>query len=120
MILDLACRQHDLAQAYEVRNRYTVKDAKIDGVLKSLTHDDYWLFWKVKGSVDGYKVKLMEWAEEGVRKQALKCLGRAYFGMEMGSLETYAGEKWDVLVREYGVGWIREGEKVVIRKPKTK
>jgi hypothetical protein len=120
MIIDLACRQHDLSQAYEVRNRYKVKDAKIDCVLKALTHDDYWLFWKVKGSVDGYKVKLMEWAEEGVRRQALKCLGRAYFGMDLRGLEMYTGEKWDMLVKEYGVGWIREGEKVVIRKPKTK
>jgi len=120
MILDLACRQHDLAQAYSIRNKYKVRDTKIDGVLRAVTHDDYWLFWKVKGSADGYKAKLMEWAEDRVRRQALKCLGRTYFGMDLRSLEGLAGERWDILVEQYGVGWLLEGEKVVIRKPKTK
>lgn len=120
MVLDLACRQHDLAQAYEVRRKYKIKDAKVDGVLKALVHDDYWLFWRVKGSVDGHKAKLMEWAEQGVRSQALKCLGRAYLGIDLQSLEAFTNEKWAVLVKEYGVGWLLEGSKVVIRKPKAR
>lgn len=120
MILDLACRQGDLAQAYEVRNKLGVRDGKVDAVLRSLARDDYVLFWRVLGSVDGYKAKVMEWVADAVRGRALKCIGRAYLGMEVKSLEGMVCQRWDVLVKEFGVGWLLEGEKVVIRKPKVK
>lgn len=103
-----------------MRNKYKIRDAKIDAVLRALVRDDFVLFWRVRGSVDGYKAKLMEWAEDGVRRRTLKCLGRAYLGIELKNLEALVCERWDVLVGEYGVGWLLEGSKVVIRKPKTK
>ncbi|TVY17401.1 hypothetical protein LARI1_G006150 [Lachnellula arida] len=120
LVLDLACRQNDLAQAYSVRLEWGLQDAKVDAVLRALAHDNYFLFWKVKRSVDGYKAKLMEFGEEGIRRQTLKCLGRGYLSIDKPTLEKYTSTTWTLLTKDYGVGWQLEGSKVIIRKPKTR
>ena len=120
LVLDLACRQNDLAAAYVVRQEYRLHDAKVDAILQSLAHDNYFMFWRVRRSVDGYKAKLMEFAEEGMRKLALKCLGRSYFSIDLPSLEEYTNSSWSSLTKVHGVGWQLEGTKVIIRKPKTR
>lgn len=118
LVLDLACRQNDLAQAYSVRHDYGLNDAKVDAILRALSHDNYVLFWKVKRSVDGLKAKVMEFAEDIIKKQALKCLGRSYLSIDQQSLEAYTNTPWNVLVKDFEVGWQLEGTKVIIRKPK--
>jgi hypothetical protein len=120
LVLDLACRQNDLAGAHATRHKWGLKDAKVDAILRALTHDNYFLFWKVKRSVDGYKAKLMEFAEEGVKRQALKCLGRTYLSIDLPSLEQYTNTTWPSLTRDCGVGWQLEATKVIIRKPKAR
>jgi len=120
LVLDLACRQNDLAQAYAVRLDWGLQDTKVDAVLRALAHDNYFLFWKVKRSVDGYKAKLMEFFEEGMRRQTLKCLGRGYLSIDQPSLEQYTNTTWNSLTKDYGVGWQLEGTKVIIRKPRTR
>lgn len=120
LVLDLACRQKDLAQAHAVRIRYGLKDKKVLAVLDALVHDNYYAFWRVKKSVDGHKAKLMEYAEEGIRLHTLKCIGRSYFSLPLKFLEQVTGSTWDALVKENKVGWELKGEDVVIRKPKIK
>jgi len=120
MVLDLACRQHDLTRAYSVRQEYGLRDPKVDSVLRALAHDNYYLFWGVKRSVDGHKAKLMEYAEDGMKRQALKCLGRGYLNIDLPSLEQYTNSSWASLTTEQGVGWQLEGSKVIIRKPKVR
>jgi hypothetical protein len=120
LVLDLACRQGELAEAYKVRNRYKLKDSKVDAVLRALAHDDYWLFWRVKGTVDGHRARIMEFVEEEVRIRTLKCLGRGYLSLDLSALEQFTNSTWPVLGKEYGVGWQLEGTKVIIRKPKAK
>lgn len=120
LVLDLACRQNDLSQAYLIRNEYRLHDNKVDAMLKALTHDNYFLFWRVKRSVDGHKAKLMEFAEDGMKKQALKCLGRSYLSIDLPAVEQSTNTPWPLLTKEYGIGWQLEGSKVIIRKPKTK
>jgi len=120
LVLDLACRQNDLAEAYVVRQKYRLHDAKVDAILQALAHDNYFMFWKIRRSVDGHKAKLMEFAEEGITKQALKCLGRSYLSIDLPALEEYTNSTWYSLTKVHGVGWQLEGTKVVIRKPKTR
>ena len=120
LVLDLACRQRDLAQAYAVRLHYALRDSKVDAILSALAHDNYHRFWRVKRSVDGHKAKLMELAEGSVRIQALKCLGRTYFNVDVGFLADVTNASWSQLVSEHRVGWELDGENVVIRKPKSK
>jgi len=120
LVLDLACRQNDLAEAYVVRQKYNLHDAKVDAILQALAHDNYFMFWRIRRSVDGHKGKLMEFAEDGMKKHALKCLGRSYLSIDLPSLEQYTNSSWTSLTNILGVGWQLEGTKVIIRKPKTR
>jgi hypothetical protein len=120
LVLDLACRQNDLAEAHATKHKWGLRDAKVDATLRALAHDNCFLFWKVKRSVDGHKAKLMEFAEDSVRRQSLKCLGRSYLSIDLPSLEQYTNTSWPSLTRDYGVGWHLEATKVIIRKPKAR
>jgi len=117
-VLDLACRQHDLAKAFSVKMHCGLHDSKVDALLRSLAHDNYFVFWRVKRSVDGHKAKLIEFAEDGIKRQALKCVGRSYMSIDLASLEKIIDTPWTSLTKEYGVGWQLDGAKVIVRKPK--
>lgn len=118
LVLDTACRRNDLAEAYAIRHRYKLKDAKVDGVLDALTHDNYVVFRRMKMSVDGHKAKLLEFAEDAMRVHTLKCFGRTYLSIELAYLEKCADATWMDLITNDGVGWELEGDKVIIRKVK--
>lgn len=133
LILDLACRQADLAGAQRVRVRFRVGaggstlgdtnglgSGKVGKVLFALVHDDYELWRRVRRSVDAHQGALMDWAEEGVRMHALKCLGRAYLNVDLAFLERVTDEKWATLVGTHKVGWELQDAKVIIRKPKAR
>ncbi|RFU27879.1 hypothetical protein B7463_g8480, partial [Scytalidium lignicola] len=120
LVLDLACRQKDLAQAYKVRYQYKLHDSKIYAVLQSLSHGNFISFWRVKLDVDGHKAKLMEFAEEDMRDQTLKSLARSYFSIDLPFLEKATGCSWQELIKEHSVGWQLEGSKLIIRKPKAR
>ncbi|KAK3339000.1 hypothetical protein B0H65DRAFT_433667 [Neurospora tetraspora] len=116
LVLDTACRRGDLAEAYALRNRYKLKDPKVDATLKALVMDD-WVSWRrTKRSVDGYRVRLMEFAEPGVRGHVLKAFGRAYLSVGVEYLEEVMGMKWEDMVERFGVGWELNNGRVVIRK----
>jgi hypothetical protein len=121
LVLDAACRRTDLAEAYALRHAYRLRDPKVDIVLASLLGDN-WVAWRrVKKQVDGYRVRLMEFAEPQVRAHTLKAFGRAYLSVPLGVLEAQTGTSWAELRGRFGVGWeLGEGEgderRVVIRK----
>ncbi|KAL7936432.1 hypothetical protein V8C35DRAFT_277855 [Trichoderma chlorosporum] len=116
LVLDTACRRGELAEAFALRQRYELKDTKVNAALTALTHDNYVVFQKVKRSVDGHRARIMEWAEGDVRMHTLKCFGKSYFTVELDFLEKATGSKWLDLKQSDGVGWDLEGGKVVIRK----
>ncbi|KAI1206519.1 uncharacterized protein F4807DRAFT_439403 [Annulohypoxylon truncatum] len=118
LVLDTACRRNNLAEAFAARHKYQLRDAKVDAVLDALAHDNYIEFSRLKRRVDGHKAKLLEYAEEGMRKHLLKCFGRAYLSVDLNFLEVCADSKWANLTAEDGVGWELDGGKVVIRKVK--
>lgn len=120
LILDTACRRNNLAEAFTIRHKYRLRDAKIDAVLDALAHDNYIEFNRLKRRVDGHKAKLLEYAEEGIRKHLLKCFGRAYLNVDLDFLEKCADSKWANLTADDGVGWELDGAKVVIRKVKAR
>jgi hypothetical protein len=120
LILDTACRRNDLAEAYAIRNRYKLRDSKIDGVLAALTHDNYVLLKRLRMNVDGHKVKLLDYAEEPMRRHTLKCFGRSYLSVDLDFLEKCADANWMDLISEDKVGWDLEGSKVIIRKVKAR
>ncbi|KAK4188428.1 hypothetical protein QBC35DRAFT_195252 [Podospora australis] len=117
LILDAACRRGDLASAYALRNQYKLRDAKIDGVLKALAGDNWCLWRRLKRGVDGYRARIMDWAEKEVKGITLRAMGRAYLSVPLAFLEAQTGETWETLREKHGVGWeLGEGGRVVIRR----
>ena len=116
LVLDASCRRGDLAEAYALRNRYRLRDAKVDGVLRALVQDDWVLWRRMRRSVDGHRAKLMEFAEGQVRAHALKAFGRSYLSVGVEFLEMQALASWGELTRKHGVGWELSNGRVVIRK----
>lgn len=119
LILDTACRRHELAEAYGLRRAYKVRDLKIDAALSALAHDNYIVFHRVRKSVDGHRARLMEWAEQDLRVHTLKCFGRSYMSVDLKYLEQSTNVDWAQLTRD-GVGWELENEKVTIRRVRAK
>lgn len=115
LVLDAACRRGDLAGAFALRNRFKLRDSKVDAVLRALVCDDFIAFGRVRRSVDGHKAKFLEFSEDSMRRHTLKCFGRAYLSVDAEFLEKATGATFLELVERDGVGWHSDGTKVVIR-----
>jgi hypothetical protein len=127
LILDLACRQGELASAYGLRStsklRYGFESRDVNDVLDAVVTRNWVKFWRVQRKVDGYVRALMQWAADDMRRDALKALGRTYMSCDVRWVlrSTTGGEMdWEELVKRENVGWIRDGDKIIIRKPKAK
>lgn len=116
LVLDAACRRGDLAEAFALRNKHRLRDAKVDGVLRALARDDWVLWRKMKRSVDGHRAKLMDFAEPQLQAHTLKAFGRSYLSVSLDYLEAATGASWSALRAQHGVGWELNGGRVVIRK----
>lgn len=119
-ILDLACRQADLGSAFAVRYRCAYSDERVDTVLKALVHGNWWVFWRMKDEVNEYQKRLMEWADDQMRKHALECLGRSYLKAEMAFVEKASNRDWENLRKVDKVKWELTGEVVMIRRAQRK
>lgn len=119
-ILDVSCRQNDLATAYKVRSRYNYKDVKVGAVLKALVHGDWYAFWKVKASMGGHQQRLLEYAEDRVRRRALGCLGKSYLNVDRGFLERSTKRRWEELKEDDIIDWQLKADVVTIRQIKRK
>lgn len=119
-ILDLACRQGDFAAARETKVRFGYKDRRVEMLLKALVSDNWVAFWRAKRGVDGYQRAVCGFAEQGVRVNALKVIGKSYLVCDRRWVEDAAGKEWNAL-KEDGVGWeLEEGGRVVVRRVKAK
>ncbi|KAI1615329.1 hypothetical protein EDD37DRAFT_507397 [Exophiala viscosa] len=127
LILDTAIRQNDLCQAYSLRYNSRVKfgytSRVVDSILRSIVTGNWITFWHVRQKVDGYVRTLLHWHVEAQRKLALKAIGRSYLACDIKYIlqSTSGGElSWEDLVKEEDVGWMRDGDRAIIRKPKSK
>jgi len=127
LILDTAIRQNDLGQAfalrYNSRVKFGFKSRVVDSILRAVVMGDWITFWRVRQKVDGYVRAILHWHIETQRKLALKAIGRTYLACDIKYIlqSTGGGEvSWEDLVRIEDVGWERDGDKAVIRKPRAK
>ena len=127
MILDLACRQNDLAGAYRLRahrrQSQQYESKVVDSILASIITSNWVGFWRIRRKVDGYIRTILSWAAEDVRRTSLKAIGRTYLTCDLTwVLKVSSGGEfsWEQLREKENVGWILEGEKVIIRKVKAK
>lgn len=129
LILDYACRQSDLVAAFALRARARVKHGfhseLVDRVLSALVHDNWIAFWQARKGIDGYMRAVTGWAVDRVRRHALKAVGSAYLNVDVkwivkGCAGDAEGWTWEKLAEKEGLGWEKEGDKIIIRKPKSK
>ncbi|KAJ5683290.1 SAC3/GANP/Nin1/mts3/eIF-3 p25 [Penicillium macrosclerotiorum] len=129
LILDYACRLGDMASAFELRSRarreYTFHSRTVDQVLSALMHDNWVLFWQVRQNADMHERAVMDWAVDRVRRHALKAVGSAYLNVHVnwivgGCTGDVEGWTWEKLVETENLGWEKEGDKVIIRRPKPR
>ena len=119
-ILDLACRQNDLAAAYRVKTHYKYKDDQVEAVVKALVHGDWYTFWNIESLVTSHQKRLMEWTKDEMRSRALGCLGKGYLSVDKKYLEKAIHWRWEELVEKKDIGWQLEGDVVIIRRIKGK
>lgn len=127
LILDTALRLDDLSEAYKVRlaarQLLGFVDRNVDLILRAVVMNNWPLFWQVRSRVDGYIRAIMHWKIESLRKSVLKAIGKSYMKCNIDWIvkSTTGGEiSWDELVEKEDIGWQRDGDIAIIRKPKPK
>ncbi|KAJ5155497.1 SAC3/GANP/Nin1/mts3/eIF-3 p25 [Penicillium capsulatum] len=129
LILDYACREEDMVSAFELRARarqeHGFRSQTVDQVLDAVMHDNWIVFWQVYNRVDSYLRAVMNWAVDRVRRHALKAVGSAYFNVHVSwILGGCTGDEenwtWEKLVATEKLGWEKEGDRVIIRRPKAR
>ncbi|KAG5952101.1 hypothetical protein E4U53_001622 [Claviceps sorghi] len=118
LVLDAVCRRKQAAEAIAICHQYRLQDTKVKAVLYALIRKNYVVFRRLQRDMDGYKARLMEWADRDIRIHTLKCLGRAYHSVGLSFLENITASKWKSLTQNDDVGWDLEEDKVVIRRLK--
>lgn len=121
-VLHLAAKLEDYADAFAVRAEFNVTDQRALQAVRAMIHGNYWSYRAARKRVDQYMGRLMDFAEERVRKRMLKCIGATYFTIEVGYLELVSGMSWARLVAECGVGWELDPATgtVTVKRPKLK
>ncbi|KAL8853475.1 MAG: hypothetical protein Q9221_001633 [Calogaya cf. arnoldii] len=117
-ILDLACRQQDLATAFRVRTMYNHRSGSIDMVLRALVHGNWVLFEKAKIGGNAYEKCLMEWAGGRMTDHVVQCLGKSYLSLNKGFVEQRTGMKWEKLKESRKLLWACDGQTVVMKQMK--
>lgn len=127
LILDTALRLGDLNEAYRIRlmarKDLDFYDKRVDLILKAVVMNNWPVFWRVRTRVDGYIRAIMHWGLDSLRKSVLKAIGKSYMKCSIDWIlqSTTGGEMdWTELVEKEEVGWLKEGDLAVIRKPKSK
>lgn len=119
-ILDLACRQNDVAQAYHVRNRMKYRDTRVEMILHAIVHGNWYQFWNAHESADEYQKRLMEWYVDEVRRHVLDCFRRSYLVVDKSYVEKAAASSWEHLQKTNSLDWEVKGDAVTIRRIKAK
>ncbi|KAL8670148.1 MAG: hypothetical protein Q9168_005295 [Polycauliona sp. 1 TL-2023] len=117
-ILDLSCRQHDLATALRVRHMYNHKSARIGMVLRGLVHGNWMLFHNARSMANVYEKPLIDWASGRMTDHAVQCLGRSYLSVSKAYVEQCTGMKWESLKESRKILWTCDGEAVIIKHTK--
>ncbi|KAL9576843.1 MAG: hypothetical protein Q9212_006773 [Teloschistes hypoglaucus] len=118
LVLDLACRQNDLASALHVRCLYNHHSQSIDTVLSALIHGSWLQYWNARTTTSAYERRLMQWTDERMAGHAIQCLGKSYLSINKTFLERCTGLEWEILKDTGKISWALDGDgETVIIKP---
>ena len=119
-ILDLACRQNNLAAAYTVRHVHDYRKGMIEAVLRALVSGDWVLFWKMEDLGNAYEKRLMRWVVGRMRSRAIDCLGKSYLSARKDYVEKCTKMEWNVLKTSHRTSWTLDGDTVIIKQMKKR
>ncbi|KAL9013159.1 MAG: hypothetical protein Q9173_002133 [Seirophora scorigena] len=119
-LLDLACRQQDLAGALRVRNFYRHRTEKVDTILSALIHGNWVILRSAKRGADVYETSLLQWADERMANHATQCIGKSYLSLPKEYVERCTGLRWGELKEQKMLPWTLDGETIVIRQMKKR
>lgn len=122
-ILDLACRQHDLNEAFGLYGRERTNDRHILKILKALATGNWVAFHRCKGEEkDMYRRKILEIGLEKIQRHAVACMAQVYFTADISFVEISLGLPWREVMGQLDVGWDfdERAGRVVIRKQRSR
>ncbi|KAL8748558.1 MAG: hypothetical protein Q9184_007217 [Pyrenodesmia sp. 2 TL-2023] len=114
-LLDLACRQQDLATAFSIRKVYNHRSMQTDRIMTALVHSDWVLFERAKCGADPHQQRLIQWADEKMADHALQCIGKSYLSLPKGYFEQSIGLQWEELKMMKKLSWTLDDQTVVIK-----
>lgn len=127
LILDTALRLEDVNEAQVIRAKarsaFNFVNRDVDDVLRAVVSHNWPLFWRVRRRVDGYLRAIMYHHIEALRKRVLKVIAKSYMKCDIKWIvqSTTGGEMdWDQLIVQENIGWLRDRDVAIIRKPKVK
>ena len=127
LVLDLACRQNALSSAFSLRaqrkSSQNYENKTVDAILNAIITSNWIAFWKIRRKVDGHIRAILRWSIDDIRRTSLKAIGRSYLTCDLEwilHLSSGGESNWDDLKEKENVGWLREGDKVIVRKIKPK
>ncbi|KAL8764649.1 MAG: hypothetical protein Q9203_006950 [Teloschistes exilis] len=122
LVLDLACRQNDLASAFHVRCLYNHRSRSVDTVLSALVHRNWLKYWDATTTTSAYERRLMQWTDEKMATHAIQCLGKSYLSIQKTFLERCTGLEWKSLKDTKKMSWALDEDRdnVIIKQIKKK
>jgi len=121
-MLHLAARLEEYGAALAVKNEFRIVDRRALQAVHAIIHGNYWSYRAARNRVDQYMGRLIDYAEDRMRKLMLKSIGATYFTVDLPYLEVVSGLPWKRLKEDYAVGWELNGatKTVTVRRPKMK
>ncbi|KAI4109395.1 MAG: hypothetical protein L6R37_000552 [Teloschistes peruensis] len=122
LILDLACRQNDLASAFHVRCLYNHRSRGVDTVLSALIHGNWLKYWDARTTTSAHERRLVQWTDEKMATHAIQCLGKSYLSIQKTFLERCTDLEWKSLKDTKRISWAldEDGDNVIIKQIKKK
>ena len=121
-MLHLAARLEEYGAALAVKAEFRVADRRALQALGAVIHGNYWSYRAARNRVDQYVGRLMDFAEDRMRRLMLKCVGAAYMTIDLPYLEVVSGMSWRKLKEVHKVGWELNGatKTVTVKRPKMR
>ena len=119
-VLDLACRQGDLAGAFKAQHLYNFTDTSVELVLKAIVRGNWVAFWTVKRLMDERQQSLLELGEARMRKHAVNCLGRSYLSVDKIYVEKATGWQWKDLKEHEKLSWEQDNDRIMMKQYRRK
>jgi hypothetical protein len=119
-VLDLACRQGSLNEAFRVLIASSVLDkARLQKLLNALAAGNWARFWRAQRGLSTMERIISTYASDNIRANVVLCLQKSYFTVPQAFVERCLSEEWPEVCKRCAT-WQLEGNSVVVRRAKAR